>query len=118
MLFSVGQIWGQCEFIVTGHNAEGVYVDEVMVGQGYDGIIDQQAVVASVSPNPTTGIVKIETNVAEADITVFDMLGKQIVCVKAYEGQADIDLSRCDQGVYMARISSETGIATVKLVKE
>lgn len=108
----------QIAFIGIGHNAEGVYVDDVMVGQGYDGIIDQQAVVASVSPNPTTGIVKIETNVAEADITVFDMLGKQIVCVKAYEGQADIDLSRCDQGVYMARISSETGIVTVKLVKE
>jgi hypothetical protein len=34
------------------------------------------------------------------------------------EGRAEVDLSSCAKGVYMARISGEAGTRTIKLVKE
>jgi hypothetical protein len=46
------------------------------------------------------------------------MLGKQILTATVVEGRTELDLSTFAKGVYVARISSETGTRTIKLVKE
>ena len=60
----------------------------------------------------------VETNAREGQVVVFDMLGKQMLTTPVVEGHAELDLSTFAKGVYMARISSETGSRTIKLVKE
>ena len=72
----------------------------------------------SVSPNPTSGSVSIETNVASGEIAVFDLFGRKITSAMLNEGRAEIDLSGYAKGIYVARISSEAGTSTIKLVKE
>jgi hypothetical protein len=106
-------------FKAKSNEADGVYVDDVRVGNYIDDGIEEVASFAvSVSPNPTWGSVSIETNAASGKITVFDLFGRKITSAILNEGCAEVDLSDCAKGVYMARISSEAGTRTIKLVKE
>ena len=101
------------------NDADGVYVDDVWVGNDPGvGIGEISTLVATVSPNPTTNSVTIEANTADGDMTVFDLFGRQVMSVTLHDGHAELDLSAFAKGVYMARISSEAGISTIKLVKE
>jgi len=101
------------------HAADGVYVDDVWVGNDPSvGVNEQLELAATVSPNPTTGKVMVETNADEGQVVVFDMLGKQILTASVINGRVELDLSTFAKGVYMARISSEAGTSTIKLVKE
>jgi len=96
-----------------------VYVDDVWVGNDPGvGVDEQPSFAATVSPNPTTGRVMVETNANEGQVVVFDMLGKQMLTASVIDGRAELDLSAFAKGVYVARISSETGTSTIKLVKE
>ena len=101
------------------NNADGVYVDDVWVGNDPGvGVGEISTLAATVSPNPTTGNVTIEASAAEGDVTVFDLFGRQVMSATLHDGRAKLDLSAFAKGVYVARISSEAGTSTIKLVKE
>ena len=109
----------QIAFMGVGNNGEGIYVDDVEVGDSSTvGLMESSSVTASVSPNPTTGSVKVETNAADGEVVVFDLFGRQMKSATLNEGRADLDLSTFAKGVYVVRIASETGMTTIKLVKE
>ena len=106
-------------FRAKSNDADGVYVDDVRVGNYVDdGIEETTSFVVSVSPNPTKGNITIETNAASGEITVFDLFGRIITTVMLSEGYGEVDLSEYAKGVYVARVSSEVGTSTIKLVKE
>jgi hypothetical protein len=99
--------------------ADGVYVDDVRVGNYIDdGVSETYSFVASVSPNPTTSSVTIDANAANGEVTVFDLFGRQVLSATLLEGRAELDLSDVAKGIYVARISSDNGVATVRLIKE
>ena len=101
------------------NNADGVYFDDVWVGNYFDdGVAEQSVLVVTASPNPTSDKVLMEINAVEGQVVVFDVLGKQMLMTSVVEGRAEIDLSTFAKGVYVARISSEAGTRTIKLVKE
>lgn len=101
------------------NNADGVYVDEVWVGNDPGvGVSELTTLAATVSPNPTTSNVTIEANAADGDVTVFDLFGRQVMTATLRNGRAELDLSAFAKGVYVARISSEASTSTIKLVKE
>lgn len=109
----------QISFVGVSFNANGVYVDEVNVGKGNSESIGETAALsANFHPNPTTGLVTIEANAEKGQVVVFDMIGKQVAKANIVAGCATIDLSGCAKGVYTARISSDQGTTTIKLVKE
>jgi hypothetical protein len=99
--------------------ADGVYVDDVRVGNYIDdGVSETCSFVASVSPNPTTSSVTIDANATNGEIVVFDLFGRQVMSATLLEGRAELDLSDVAKGVYVARISSDHGVVTVRLIKE
>ena len=101
------------------NDADGVYVDDVWVGNDPGvGIGEISTLVTTVSPNPTTGSVTIESSAADGDVTVFDLFGRQVMSATLHNSRAELDLSAFAKGVYVARISSEVGTSTIKLVKE
>ena len=101
------------------NNGDGVYVDDVWVGNDPNvGLVEQPTLAATVCPNPTNGKVEVSANATEGEVTVFDMMGKQVAVATLNNGRAELDLSAYAQGVYMARITSEAGTSTIKLVKE
>jgi hypothetical protein len=72
----------------------------------------------SVFPNPVkNGVFYINTNAnAERTVTVFDVLGKQVLNTTTSESA--INVNSLTSGVYMVRISEEGNTATRKLVIE
>lgn len=105
-------------FLGKSNDENGVYVDDVRVGSGdYDGI-EEKTIMATASPNPVADKVIISANIAEGEIEVYDLFGRQVAEVKLHEGRATVDLEGFAQGVYMAQILNGNGITTIKLVKE
>jgi hypothetical protein len=71
-----------------------------------------------VSPNPTNSLWNVKTaNQNITNITVFDILGKQVVNINPNAAEAVIDASSLRDGLYLAKISTENGSQTVKLIK-
>lgn len=109
----------QIGFLGIGNNANGVYVDEVEVGDAHAvGVVEVSTVEVSLCPNPTSDKAVVEANVPNGEVTVFDMLGKQMLAASVIEGRAELDLGGFANGVYVVRITSEVGTSTIKLVKD
>ena len=101
------------------NNAEGVYVDDVWVGNDPSvGVVESSAFAVAVSPNPTNGNTMVEANILEGDVAIFDLFGRQLMSTTLHEGRAELDLSGVSKGIYVARITGVGGSTTIKLVKE
>ena len=107
----------QISFKALAANGNSVYVDDVRVGNYIDGLAESQELMVSVMPNPTNGKITVSTNLSNGNVAVFDMLGKQVMTDKIVDGIAEFDLSELTQGVYFIKISDESSVKTVKIVK-
>ena len=67
----------------------------------------------NIYPNPTNGILNVKGKGA-MNISVFNVLGQLIMETDARDN-ATIDLSSCEQGIYMIRINSENGLKVEKV---
>ncbi|MDG4715864.1 T9SS type A sorting domain-containing protein [Winogradskyella marincola] len=71
----------------------------------------------SVYPNPTQGNWKLSgTNVIK-NVIVYDILGKQVLSMDSNANEVVINGASLKTGVYMAKIESENGSKTIKLIK-
>lgn len=89
-------------FKAKANNANGVYVDEVWVGNG-----QSVGVPSHVDPEVTNG-----------DVVVYDLFGRQVAKGKLVEGRMDFDMSGLAKGVYVAKIANAGTTTTIKLVKD
>jgi allantoicase len=65
-------------------------------------------------PNPTNGIVNF-TNVENATIEVYNMMGQVVASIENATDNATIDLSTVANGNYVVRIVKDGAVATSKL---
>jgi len=107
----------QIGFDALSHGGDGVYIDDVRVGNSTLGILEATSLSVAVLPNPTNGKITINTNVSTGKAVVFDLVGKQILSENIVDGQAEIDLSGYADGVYFVNIYDDGGVKTVKVVK-
>ncbi len=96
--------YGADDIALTFHTGEGVQVEAA------------QNVVEGVEmyPNPSNGIVNF-TNVENATIEVYNMMGQVVASVNNADANASIDLSNVANGNYVVRIVKDGAIATSKL---
>lgn len=112
----------ECAFVIKNTDDEILYTS----GELSDGIFltyDNQCEHTSVAevsennvslyPNPTDGIVNIEST-GTMTISVMNMLGQKVFETTATDN-ANIDLSGFGSGIYMVRIETENGIKTEKV---
>ena len=66
------------------------------------GIVGVENASLQVWPNPTAGLLTVKLPV-EADLQVYDMMGRQLMRRHAAEGTLTLDLSSLPQGVYLLR---------------
>ena len=91
--------------IVIGPNTA-LSVDESVINQ------------FSVYPNPTQNVWTLQTNNQNIiKIDLFDMLGKLVSTILPNTNEVKIDASSLVKGLYFARISSNSGVNTVKLIR-
>lgn len=80
--------------------------------------INNYTIHANVYPNPTTGNVTVESDAINADITVYDVYGKQLMTSKVASERTELDFSAFAPGIYMVRIAETNSFITVKVVKK
>ena len=71
----------------------------------------------SIYPNPTNGLVKIQTE-TNSTIEVINITGKTIKTVKATSQKTEIDLSQENKGIYFVKVFTSNGVRTQKLILE
>ncbi|MEA3451715.1 MAG: T9SS type A sorting domain-containing protein [Bacteroidota bacterium] len=96
--------------LVTGANGslEIVYEEETNIIQNL------QNTQISIFPNPTNGIINIETQEEINKITVLDVTGKMILETT----NTKIDLTNKKKGIYILKIQTINGIFTETIIKE
>jgi hypothetical protein len=87
---------------------------------GVEDFLSQDQV--SISPNPTNNEINIIVQQqVEADIRIFDVLGKLMVYqtdISLGNNNHTIDISNFSNGVYFVRINSDAGTITKKIMKK
>ena len=69
-------------------------------------------------PNPTQNSWTVKTGGSKISaVEVFDILGKNVLSVSPDSQEAKIDGSQLSKGIYLAKISSESGSKTLRLIK-
>jgi hypothetical protein len=71
----------------------------------------------SVYPNPTKGKVNLSIPTEQANVTVYNALGKVIANYNNIQNGATIDLSNNQNGVYLIHVSTEKGISIFRVVR-
>lgn len=102
-------------FVMTQNDGDNWFIDTVGV-TGTLSTISFDNQVNSVYPNPTTGLVTINSNESIESVKVFGMLGNVI---KTYKNTNTIDLSGLEIGSYFVSIVTVGGkVTTRKIIKK
>ncbi len=72
----------------------------------------------SVYPNPSNSFFNLYAEHILDEITVTDLLGKEILTLKPTSTKTLIDLERFDQGIYFVTVKLNSKIAVLKIIKE
>ncbi|WP_299366293.1 T9SS type A sorting domain-containing protein [Winogradskyella sp.] len=71
-----------------------------------------------VFPNPTRGDWNVSSSNTITNVTVYDILGKQVLTLSPNSNEAIIDASSLRTGVYFAKVQGANGSKTIRLVRE
>ncbi len=69
-----------------------------------------------VFPNPTSGLLQIESNEIPLSIQVYDVIGKHIKNVNGITLSNSVDLSELANGIYIIQVQFEDGFATKRIL--
>lgn len=109
----------QYGFAITGLNANPA--DDwgsVVVAPLPLGIDDFQVSELEVFPNPTADLWSLNGPRTMNTIQVFDVLGKQVISLSPNSKNVNLDASTLRSGLYFARINTEAGTQSLRLVKQ
>ncbi len=69
----------------------------------------------TIFPNPVSSILTIN-NVKDSEISIYNILGSEIMTVNSINNIKTIDMSNLSEGTYFVKISNERGVVTEKVV--
>lgn len=78
------------------------------------GVAEIDANFASVYPNPTTSIVKIEAENIQ-NVSIYNMLGEMVFESAASGNEVEYDFSNNESGVYLVRVKTAQGVVTKRV---
>ena len=96
------------------------YVDNITaLSSATAGLVNKNLFDTKVYPNPTsdTWIISAQNNVITS-VEVFNLLGKRVVSQSNNSTSLTISAQGLTSGIYIARITSQQGTKSVKLIKE
>ena len=72
----------------------------------------------TIKPNPSSGWFMIDGIAKNSEVTVFDMLGKQIVHTQIVSNSTSLNLSGQPNGIYLVKIVSNGNVQTEQIIKK
>ena len=109
------------QFLITVAGKTGLYyLDNVyLYVDGTAGLEDNNIINVSVYPNPSNSIWNFRTgNTVITSVEVFNLLGKRVVLQNNNSTNVAISTQGLTSGIYIARITTEQGVKSVKLIRE
>ena len=97
-----------------------VYIDNVLLSSVSPtlGLKNVEITQLKVFPNPSESIWNVKTNNQILNsIQVFDILGKQVLTLNPNATNAVIDATNLSNGLYFAKVKTDEGSSTLKLIK-
>ncbi|MDX1462786.1 MAG: T9SS type A sorting domain-containing protein [Marinirhabdus sp.] len=110
----------QYGFSVYGRNAnpdDEATLGSVVVVDQVLGVNEFDASTISTYPNPATDVLNVSAQEQITAITIYNMLGQQVIALTPDSNVSAVNVSTLRAGVYMAQIATATGSKTVKFVK-
>jgi hypothetical protein len=91
----------------------------VNINTGTVGIEENSNAIA-VYPNPTEGILKVETAIQKGNITISDITGNKVISENLSDGKLTVDITALSAGIYQITLTDDSGtaIAVQKLMKK
>jgi hypothetical protein len=78
--------------------------------------VNEMANLVKLYPNPTSGQLSIEAE-EMTTVSVYDLVGQCVMQMTAKDGQADLDMSQLQNGIYLVKVSTANGSAMQRVVK-
>lgn len=69
-------------------------------------------------PNPVQGQLNIKAKTAISSLSVYDLLGQQLIEKKGIGNEMQLDFSGMQQGVYLVSVNADEGIKTFRIIKQ
>jgi hypothetical protein len=128
---SSGSTWTERRFSLNDYSGQSIYVaiqavtdaagamflvDDIEISTT-TGIHAVDANTFSLSPNPTRGLVRIQSEDAVKELVVFDSVGKEVKREQVNATDKAVDLSGLKQGIYLIRLTTGKGTKVGKIIK-
>jgi hypothetical protein len=105
------------QFVITS-NLANAWIDNVYFHNNNLSTDDLSRTNFKVFPNPTTNNWNVVSNSTINSIDVYDILGKKVATLTPGATEVEISSTNMNAGLYFAKIQSDNGSKTVKLIKE
>ena len=69
-------------------------------------------------PNPVRDILNLSYNKNITNVTVFNLLGQEVITKPVNSNLSNIDMSHLSKGAYMVKVTADNQIKTIKVVKD
>jgi hypothetical protein len=105
--------------IVITTNLNNVWYNNLYLHKDTTASVDDvNAAVFTAYPNPTSNNWTISGTTTINSVAIYDIMGKQITTVEANDTDVVINTTNMVAGMYFAKIESDNGVQTIKLIKE
>ena len=81
-------------------------------------VANHKVVTAKLFPNPATNILNIQANSVIESVSIFNVLGQEVVSIKGSEELVSVDVSSFNSGIYVVKTMIEGKVSTSKFIKE
>ena len=108
--YKVRAVYPECEseFALTANGNDFVRITNIGV--------DENQMNVKIYPNPTSGQLSIEAE-EMTSVSVYDLLGQCVMQMSAEDGQATLDMSQLQNGIYFIKVNAANGSAVQRVVK-
>ena len=108
--YKVKAVYPECEseLALTDNGEDFIRISNVSVGENLFKV--------RLYPNPTSGQLSIEAE-AMTSVGVYDLVGQCLMQMPAKDGQANLDMSQLQNGIYLIKVSTANGSMMHRVVK-
>lgn len=69
-------------------------------------------------PNPVKDILNVSFKQNISNVTVYNLLGQQVLLMNMNANKGQVDMSALASGTYLVKVNSDSGVNTIKVIKE
>ena len=112
--------WKVDRYRLDSNNGGFLYLDNIVLTKNNPlSIEDTYSFKSIIYPNPASDNLTISTpNNVIKSVEIFNLLGKRVLSQRFNDSQATISVQSLSSGIYLARLTTESGIKTIKLIRE